>query len=211
MDTALKDITRHIERHIGPVGTVFHEVVSDDLHIDVHHVASSLFRRREVLVTSGMSARPMAVPSQSREPRFAEVLVVLPKGWPLSKADFSDERNYWPIRLMKRLARYPHHANTWLGFGHTLAHGEAEHASTPYAEGTSLCAAILLPPSSLGQAAWSFKRADGQDVFFWAVVPLHLSELRFKLEHGVDPLLDLFDRHGVTDRIDPARPSVVGP
>jgi hypothetical protein len=29
-------ITAHIERHIGPVHTVLHENVSDDLHVDVY-------------------------------------------------------------------------------------------------------------------------------------------------------------------------------
>jgi hypothetical protein len=209
MDTDLQQVTRHIERHIGPIHTVFHEIVSDDLHIDVHHVKSTMFRRYEVLVTSGMSAKPMAVPAESNEPRFAEIVVVLPKGWPLSKPDFSNERNYWPVRLMKTLARHAHHNNTWLGFGHTMANGGSESNTQPYAEGTSLCAAVLLPASSLGQAAWSLKRADGQEVFFWAAVPLHMQELKFKLEHGVDPLLDLFDQNRVTDRIDPTRPSVV--
>ncbi|MBC8168126.1 MAG: suppressor of fused domain protein [Bryobacteraceae bacterium] len=209
MAFGLKDITRHIERNIGPIKTVFHEIISDDLHIDVHHVSSNLFRRYEVLVTSGMSARPMAVPTDTNLPRFAEMLVVLPKGWPLSKRDFEDERKYWPLRLIKDLARYVHHGNTWLGFGHTVASGPSEDTTKPYADGTSLCACIILPPSSLGAAAWSMKSKSGDELFFWAAVPIYMSELKFKFENGVDPLLDLFDRHKVTDRIDPNRPSVV--
>jgi hypothetical protein len=208
-DSLTAEVSRHVERRIGPIHTVFREIESDDLHIDVLHVKSSLFRRYEVLVTSGMSAKPMVVPEESKEPRFAEVLVVLPKGWPLTVANFNDERNYWPVRLIKTLARYPHHANTWLGFGHTHANGESEAGTKPYAEDTSLCACILLPPSTLGEAAWSLKRSEADEVFFWSVVPLYMSELKFKIEHGVDPLLDLFDKSGVTDRIDPARPNVV--
>jgi len=203
------DIAGHIEKRIGPVHNNFREIVSDDLQIDVYHVKSTLFRRYEVLVTSGMSAKPMAVPPESREARFAEVLAVLPRGWPLTKSSFDDERNYWPIRLLKTLARYPHHAKTWFGFGHTMANGASELDTKPYAEGTRLCAAILLPPASLGEAAWTCRRPDGEEVFFWAAVPLHMDELKFKLANGVDPLLELFDRHRVSDRIDPLRPSVV--
>jgi Suppressor of fused protein (SUFU) len=209
MDFDLSRITKHIDKTIGPVHTVFHEVVSDDLHIDVHHVKSTLLRRYEVLVTSGMSARPMAVLEGSSEPRFAEMLVVLPKGWRLSKEAFADERNYWPVRLIKSLARFPHHCNTWLGFGHTVANGESEETTRPYVDGTSLCASIVLPPSTLGEAAWAMKCRDGDDVFFWAAVPLHMSELKFKLAHGVDPLLDLFDQSRVTERIDSTRPPAV--
>jgi hypothetical protein len=47
-------------------------------------------------------------------------------------------------------------------------------------------------------------------VFFWAAVPLYPQELQFKLENGMDALLDLFDTHRVTERIDVGRPSVVG-
>ena len=205
----LSGISAHIERHIGRIHMVFHEIVSDDLHIDIHHVKSSLLRRFEVLVTSGMSALPMAVPGDSNEPRFAEIVTVLPKGWPLTKEAFSDERNYWPIRLMKTFARLPHRDNTWLGLGHTLANGESENLMRPYADGTRFCAAALLPPSSLGEDFWCMKRGNESDIFFWAAVPLHLPELRFKLENGIDPLLDLFDKHRVTDKIVPGRASVV--
>jgi hypothetical protein len=53
------------------------------------------------------------------------------------------------------------------------------------------------------------KRKNAAEIFFWAVVPLHLSELKFKLQHGIDPLLDLFDKNKVTDLINPGRSSVV--
>lgn len=205
----IEAISAHIERHVGRVQTVFHEIVSDELHIDVHHVKSSLFRRYEVLVTTGMSALPMSVPVDSNEPRFAEIVTILPKGWPVSSEAFVDERNYWPIRLMKTLARLPHQGNTWLGFGHTMANGQVEQDMKPYAEGTGLCAVAILPPSTLGEEFWCMQRPGAPDVFFWAAVPLHRAELKFKLEHGIDPLLDLFDKNGVTDRIAPQRPSVV--
>ena len=45
-------ISAHIERHIGHVHMVYHEIVSDDLHIDIHHVKSSMFRRFEVVIHS---------------------------------------------------------------------------------------------------------------------------------------------------------------
>ncbi|MGO9372456.1 MAG: suppressor of fused domain protein [Syntrophobacteraceae bacterium] len=205
----IQSISDHIEKTIGRIHIVFHEVVSDDLHIDIHYVKSTLFRRYEVLVTSGMSAVPMAVPPDAQQPRFGEIITVLPKGWPLVMEAFSDERYYWPLRLMKSLARLPFYENTWLGFGHTVANGNPEESIKPYAEGTKLCAAAVLPPFSLGPKAWCMEREDGEKVFFWAAVPLHLAELQFKMEHGIDPLLDLFDQHGVTDKIAPQRRSVV--
>ncbi len=209
MNIAPEEVVAHVERHIGRVATVFHEIVSDDLHIDVHHVRSTLFRRYEVLVTTGMSAKPMATPEDAKQFQFAEVLVLLPKGWPLAKADFDNESSYWPIRLLKDLARFPHHANTWLGFGHTVANGDSEGDTTPYAPSTALCASILLPSSTLGEKAWSFKSRSGATVHLWAAVPIYMSELKFKLEQGTDELLNLFDKCQITDRVNPTRlPSV---
>jgi hypothetical protein len=209
MNVAPEEISAHVERRIGPVATVFHEIVSDDLHIDVHHVRSTLFRRYEVLVTSGMSAKPMATPDEAKQFQFAEVLVVLPKGWPLAKADFENENAYWPIRLLKNVARFPHHAKTWISFGHTVANGDSESGTTPYAPSTGLCASILLPSSTLGEKAWSFKSRTGAPVHLWAAVPIYMDELKFKLEHGTDELLNLFDKCQITDRIDPTRLSAV--
>lgn len=206
---AIPEIAGHIERTIGPVHIVFHERVSDELHIDVHHVRASFLRRYEVLVTSGMSAFPMSVPEEEGQPRYAEIVALLPKGWPLSMEAFEDECNYWPVRLVKDLARYPFKNKTWFGFGHTVGGRDENGEFSPFASNTKLCAAAILPSSTLGEKSWCMKRQGSEDVFFWTAVPLHASEVMFKMEHGIDALLELFDKHGVDDRIDPARPSVV--
>src|SRR5512139_1981659 len=133
-------IAMHIEREIGPVHIVFHEKESDELHVDVHHVKSTFLRRYEVLVTSGMSAIPMKVPEGEEYPALAEIVALLPRGWPLTMEAFSDERNYWPVRLVKDLARYPVRHHTWLGYGHTVASADENGQLQPYSPGTRLCA-----------------------------------------------------------------------
>jgi Suppressor of fused protein (SUFU) len=137
----------HLTRHIGPVTTVFEEIVPGDPRLDIVHISSSLFRRYEVIATRGMSARAMAVPPDSSEPRFAELLALLPKGWPVRASAFGAENNYWPIRLLKTLAQLPSEGATWIGFGHTHANGSSEATVKPYAQNTGLCAVVLLPPS----------------------------------------------------------------
>lgn len=189
---------------------VFHEIVSDDLHIDICHVKSSLFRRYEVLVTMGMSAKPMSMPEECDEPRYLELISILPKGWPLTKESFYVERNYWPIRLLKDLARFVHHGNTWFGFGHTVANAENEAQLVPYADNTGFCACALLPSLTLGESAYILEREpETENIGFLSVIPLYESELRFKFENGIDPLLDLFDKFSVTDKLDVNRSAVV--
>jgi hypothetical protein len=137
------------------------------------------------------------------------LLTILPKGWPVRQSAFGAENNYWPIRLLKTLGRHPFEAGTWLGFGHTHANGPSEATLKPYAQNTQLCAVALLPSITLGERAWSYRKPDGEEVFLWAAVPLHLSELRFKQTRGVDALLDLLQKHRVSDMIDPSRKPVV--
>jgi hypothetical protein len=101
-------ITAHLRRRLGAKGWVFHEIVSDLVHIDVHVVPPSRRHPYHVLVTSGMSALPMTVPDTFEDPasfRFAELSMLLPPDWKLDEASLSDERFYWPIRLLKSLAR----------------------------------------------------------------------------------------------------------
>lgn len=203
-------IENHIHSQIGKIHTVFHEIVSDDIQLDVCHVKSGLFRRFELLVTLGMSAQPMNVPGEYNDPRFIELMMLLPKGWPLTQEDFNQESRYWPIRLLKDCARYAHHRNSHLGYGHTVAHAEEDNTLTPYAPGLGYCASIILPSITLGERSMVLKRGGREsDIYFFAVIPLFESELRHKMEHGTGALMDLFDQHKVTDVVNLSRESVI--
>jgi hypothetical protein len=122
--TALEEISAHIALHLGEVKTVFHEIVSDAVHIDVHIVEPNGENPFVRLVTSGMSDLPMHLPEGVEAPRFLELMVTLPTKWMLDKESLKDDNWYWPMRLIKELARFPHKYRTWLGFGHTLPHGD---------------------------------------------------------------------------------------
>ncbi len=206
-DPALIDaVSAHVSRHVGRTAFVFHELESELVHIDVHYVRSTRGRPFEVLVTSGMSARPMSTPAGSHVPRYAELVALLPAGWPLLGPAGDDERNSWPLELIRDLARYPHRHKTWLGYGHSLS--DADGPGVPFASNTRLSAVILLPPVTLGGRFFTLRRRGGCNIHFWAVVPLYREELEFKLREGTEALLDAFERHGITDVIDPQRTNV---
>jgi hypothetical protein len=205
----VQEIHTHVERRLGPIKTVFAEIVSDDMKLDILHVGSTLFRRRELLVTCGMSAMPMQLPEGADGQARAELVIELPKGWPLNVEAFMDERHYWPVRLLKDMARYPMQAASWLGFGHTIANASSEEDLQPYASDVPFCAAAVLPCMPMGEDGFVMTTRGGEQVIFWSVVPLHRAELKFKLEEGIDPLLDRFDKHRVRTRVDPSRRSAV--
>lgn len=60
-DSNMEEIEAHIERHVGKISMVFHEVLSDIVHIDIHQIPPTDDRPYWTLVTSGMSDLPMSV------------------------------------------------------------------------------------------------------------------------------------------------------
>lgn len=205
-DSALiKAVSNHVTEWIGPVAFVFHEHASKSVHIDVHYVSPTTGCPLQVLVTSGMSERPMSGPDG--EPVYAEMVALLPDGWPLLGPALTDERNYWPMRMIKDIARYPHRRSTWVGYGHSLS--DSEKGSLPFARNTRLNSVILLPPISLPEEFHVLDAPKQRHIHFWAAVPLYQEELELKLRSGTGALLAAFNRHGVRDWIDPRRVNVV--
>ena len=71
-------------------GIVFHELISDQVHIDLHWVKPTAERPFHTLVTSGMSNLPMTTPPGAEEVRYAELSICLPADWKLSEEDFKE-------------------------------------------------------------------------------------------------------------------------
>jgi len=205
-ETLIEGLTAHLERFFGAdYGGVFHELVSDLVHVDVHAVEATDERPWTMLVTSGMAERPMTVPEGLEDERFAELVLALPPDWPLSKDAFDDEANYWPIRLLKTLARLPHEFETFLYYGHTVPNGDPPE---PYAPSTDFRCALVLPPQLTSEEFDTLTLDDGRVVHFYGVYPLYADEMKLKLDKGVEAIVALFEEHGVTELVDVRRPSV---
>jgi len=181
----IEEISNHIEEHLGPVASVFHEIVSDTVHIDVHFVKPTERFPFVRLVTSGMSDLAMVTPEGTDVPRFTELLITLPKDWRLDQASFNDENWYWPVRLIKSLARLPHKYATWLGLGHTVPNGDP---AEPYASDTVLCGAIILPSVTAPNQFHQLRIDKEKEIVFYSVVPLYKEEMQLKLNMGADKL-----------------------
>jgi len=204
-EACLEHISEHIARYLGEPASVLHEIASDTVHIDVHVVMPTEEFPGIRLVTSGMSDLPMAVPPEAGAPRFLELMISLPADWRISEESLQDERWYWPIRLLKVLARLPHKHDTWLGYGHSMPNG---YPPEPFAPGVAFCGALLLPPLSVPPEFYKLKIDEEKEITFLAVVPLFAGEMDLKLRRGSDALLDLFDRHDIGDVVDIGRRDV---
>ena len=194
----LKALSTHIEEHIGPIDYVFHELVSEYVHIDVHRVPPQKHRPYYTLITSGMSEQSMTVPNGAESLRFTELMICLPAHWRLNMEDFRDERNYWPIRLLKIMARLPHEFRTWLGLSHSVPNGEPPR---PYAPNTKFCCSVIVPPLTCPDAFRTLRIDAEQTIHFYAVLPLYREELSCKLNEGMSVLIDRLDGARVTELI----------
>ena len=202
---AIEAISNHIEEHIGPVEGVFHEIISDLVHIDIHRVAPTRKQPFHTLITSGMSEAPMTVPDGLEEFRFAELMIRLPQDWPMTQADFEDENHYWPIRLLKMLARLPHEYDTWLGHGHTVPNGDPAER---YAPSTKFSCGLVLGMLNVPEEFHHLELSEDKVIHFYGVYPLYPEETAFKLKQGTDDLIDLFEKHDISEVVDIRRKNV---
>jgi hypothetical protein len=199
-------LTTHLQRHLGKTETVWHEIVSEFLHIDVHAYEPSPHWPAVVLVTEGMSRLPMMVPRELHPRwRWAELVLCLSRDWPLGQTDIKDERHFWPLRWLWKLARFPHEYRTWLGYGHTVPNGDPPR---PFADNTELCCWLLAPPAIFAKGFSEVALASGETLHLYTPIPIYGSELELKLKQGADALLRRLWDAGALAVLNPTRKPV---
>jgi predicted Zn finger-like uncharacterized protein len=204
-EQTIEAIGEHISQHLGKVDMVWHELISDLVHIDVHMIEPTDERPFYTLVTSGMSDRPMTVPPECEHLRYAELMLSLPPDWQMTQEAFEDDANYWPMRLLKMLARFPHEYETGLGWGHTIPNGDPPE---PFSDNTAFCCALLLSPVLVPDGFDQLKIDEERTVHFYSLVPIYREEMDFKLKKGTDALIERFAANEVSELLDLSRVNV---
>ena len=217
-----RQITRHIERTIGAAPMVFHEIVSHDIHLDLHIVPPTgeepseehpLGTHHYTVVTSGLSARPQNVAPRALESvsPYQELMIALPGDWPgmrpdgtFDKAAMEDPCNWWPFAFLKLVARMPHEYQTFLAPGVTIPNGEA---AEPFADNTKL-GCVMTFPSILSPNAKELQINDQITIQFYALWPIYPEEMQLKLNQGLEPLLDKLIKAEMTELVQIERPNL---
>ena len=163
---------------MGKAEAVFYEFISDTVYLNIHRVGPTAELPFFTLITSGMSDLSMSV---------------------------QDEAWYWPIRLLKILARFPHKHNTWLGWGHTVPNGDPPRS---YAQNTKLSGAIILTPIFVPDGFDSLAIDERKVIHFFSVVTLYKQEMDLKLRSGTKTLLEKLVRADISGIVDVSRPNV---
>ena len=187
---------------------VFHELISDLVHIDVNIMEPTPEADYYVLYTTGMSDRPMTLPqeiSDREDWKYAELYLFLPGDWELGRPGSLDSdlpyANYWPIQMLKFLARFPHEYHTWLGWGHTIPNG-ADY--TPICDGVGFGGAVLTWSERLGRV----ETENGHGVMLFGLVPAYKEEIEYKLKYGMEGLSQRFAEGKLPVVLDVHRPNL---
>lgn len=193
-------VEAYIKEYFGDFSSVFHELVSPDIHVDICTIPPDGNRDYYTLVTMGMGAHRMNIPEElaGQGLERAELVIFLPPYWELDQEAMQDEKWYWPVRLLKSLARLPGNCDTWLGWGHTVDYRE------PFSENTELCAAMLI---SSEEAQEECLLPNKDTVCFYQVIPIYRDEMQYKQEKTAQELLEKME--GSSRIIDPYRLDVL--
>lgn len=180
-------ITGHIEKCIGPVENVMHEIISDQVHIDILIVEPDKTAGRDFvfLCSMGMSAIGMQVPDPEI-PAHAEIAMLLPADWPVNMESLQaiGDDVGWPFQWLKVLARMPSEYDTYLGPGHTIPTGDP---AEPLSPATAFIGFAIFPGSVVSKSFESMK-AGGKKVAFLVAIPLFEEEMNYKLDEGFEAL-----------------------
>ena len=178
----------YITQQYGPFTKVLHEIVSPDIHLDIILIPPTEKSPYYKLITMGMGACKMNVPSHlaQYELERAELVLYLPPTWNIHSGK---DEHFWPIRQLKTLGRLPINGNTWLGFGHTVS---ADAKNSPFAANTKFCSMMLVMATNQDQQVLDL-RIDGLGkINMYQLFPLYKEELEYKQDAGAQSLLALF-------------------
>ncbi len=180
---------------------VLHEKESKIIHSDIFIVKPDEDRNYNLLLTCGLSALPMKVPEELDQLKFAEITMLLPIDWRLDYDDFAEENNYWPIRALKQLSKYPHLNETWFGYGHTIPLNNTHKADHNFDS-------IILLKSITLSDDFIYIDTDKKEIYFYSAIPIYKEELEYILEHDIDKLLSLFQQYDIDEIVDINRKNV---
>lgn len=192
---------------LGEDYSVFHELISDELHIDVYCWAPTEQRQFWTLCTSGMNEHRMQMPPGKEEFNRTELVMTLPDDWPFAEIGSQngpeDDAISWPVTLLKSIARLPKDMGTWLSYGTSSQAGLDPSETYPGSEFSG----FIIGSAFTVDAEGDFLRTPVGDetVHFFGVYPIYADELQACLA-GDDILGKLYEL-GVAEGAYPGRPS----
>ena len=195
-DSEIEEVDNFICDMFGDYKNVFHEIASPDIHLDVCIVEPTEDDPYYKLVTMGAGAYKMHIPEklQKYQLDYAEYVIYLPKFWNINSGE---ETDYWPIRVLKDVARLPIWNNTWLSYGHTT---QSDEQGSAYASNTRFNSVVLnFAENRKGDIR--LMMSSGKVINFYEIIPMYPEELAFKMENGAEALFDQFNEKNIQFKV----------
>lgn len=169
-----------IKEQFGDYDEVFHEIVSDRMHLDIIVIPPTKDENYYKLVTMGMGAYKMNVPKKFKKCNLerAELVICLPPDWNVKS---NKEEDYWPIRQLKSLARIPMNNNTFICEGHTIS---SDANNTPYDKTTKFCSMLLISILNKEEKYIEMEFNKDEKINFYQLFPIYKEELMYIRKNG---------------------------
>ena len=194
----------YIKRNFGDFPKVYHELYSPDIHVDILLIPPSEKSNYYKLITMGMGAYKMNVPSVLKDYDLerAELVAFLPPDWNLK---FDDENFGWVIKELKSISRMPIIENGWVGFGHTFLNDEK--SEVPFSKNTKLTSSILLSAitETYDEYHVDLKLPNKGTINFYQFYPLYKEELEYIKKNGIEKFSELIPDDELVPIINPNR------
>lgn len=184
-DEEIISLEMFVENNFGDYNNVLRDISTTDITCDILLVPPDDEHDFYTLVTCGMGAHKMKLPTELKEntPDRVELVICLPKDWHVKS---SNDKWFWPLKLMKMLAHLPIQEDSWLGWGHTVTNG------SPYFDNTQL-SGVILGDSPLLEDENFLELSNGEKIYFYQIFPLYEEEINYKIDNGADALFDLLE------------------
>ena len=178
-----------VKNKFGEYTSVYHELYSPDIHLDILVVPPTNKDNYYKLITKGMGAYQMNVPNDLKDYAIdrAELVVYLPHDW-----DFKQKDNGWVISLLKVIARTPIFENGWIGYGQTFS--QNVEGTIPYSPNTTFSNAILFDSNDyLKDKNELYMQSKGR-INFFQVVPIYREEMIYAKLNGAENLSEILSK-----------------
>lgn len=178
-------LMHHIVKYFGEPDLFLSERVSPDICVEIAVIEPTPNQNFYTLITLGMGAHKMNVPDDLSDQQLdrAELVMLLDPDWEVPS---KEDQYYWPIRLLKTLARQSiEDPEVFLTWGYRWSNGK------PFCEETDLNSIIL---NSLFKAfdpdAQACHLPDGDIINYYFVWPLYEDEYAYLLENGREAFMN---------------------
>lgn len=178
------------------------EIIPSQMPIAIHVIPND-DEGHLILVTDGMSARPMGSPEGVDLPLYGEVAIRLAPDWPLDAESFQDPQNFWPIEWLRRVALYPNLGEHFTRGAYAIISNDDPPRELGPGAGFS-CLLVLKSDHRFG--VW--ERPDGAEVHFYELIPLYAEERDLELEKGLAHLFEEFETYMVGQVVEVGRINV---